>query len=94
MAWTYIYAAIDTTTSGFTQVSYQTAWCQLLEPGLVSANHWSRGIETYTFLWYLTMVGANHASSDLGVVAQVVLKESGLEAAFPMKKDALNFVCV
>ena len=40
------------------------------------------------------MVGANHASSDLGVVAQVVLKESGLEAAFPMKKDALNFVCV
>ena len=26
MAWTYIYAAIDTTTSGFTQVSHQTAW--------------------------------------------------------------------
>ena len=37
------------------------------------------------------MVGANHASSNLGVVAQAVLKESDLEAAFPMKKDALNF---
>ena len=33
---------------------------------LVSANHWLRGIKTYRFPWYLTLVGANHASSNPG----------------------------
>ena len=30
---------------------------------LVSANRWLRGIKTYRFPWYLTLVSANHASS-------------------------------
>ena len=33
---------------------------------LVSANRWLRGIKTYRFPWYLTLVSANHASSNLG----------------------------
>ena len=32
---------------------------------MVSASHWLRGIETYTILWYLTLVSANHASETL-----------------------------
>ena len=32
----------------------------------VSANHWLRGMKTYRFPWYLTLVSANHASSNLG----------------------------
>ena len=31
---------------------------------LVSANRWLRGIKTYRFPWYLTLVSANHASSN------------------------------
>ena len=34
---------------------------------LVSANHWLRGIKTYRFPWYLTLVSANHASSNPGL---------------------------
>ena len=33
---------------------------------LVSADRWLRGIKTYRFLWYLTLVSANHASSKPG----------------------------
>ena len=33
---------------------------------LVSANRWLRAIKTYRFPWYLTLVSANHASSNLG----------------------------
>ena len=33
---------------------------------LVSANRWLRGIKTYRFPWYLTLVSANHASSNPG----------------------------
>ena len=33
---------------------------------LVSASRWLRGIKTYRFPWYLTLVGANHASSNPG----------------------------
>ena len=36
---------------------------------LVSANRWLRGIKIYRFPWYLTLVGANHASSNPGLVA-------------------------
>ena len=33
---------------------------------LVSANRWLRGIKTYRFPWHLTLVSANHASSNPG----------------------------
>ena len=33
---------------------------------LVSANRWLRGIKMYRFPWYLTLVSANHASSNPG----------------------------
>ena len=33
---------------------------------LVNANRWLRGIATYRFPWYLTLVSANHASSNPG----------------------------
>ena len=32
--------------------------------GLVSANRWLRGIKTYRFPWYLTLVSTNPASSN------------------------------
>ena len=35
---------------------------------LVSANRWLRGMKSYTFQWYLTLVSANHASSNPGLV--------------------------
>ena len=35
---------------------------------LVSANRWLRGIKTYRFPWYLTLVSANHASSNPGQI--------------------------
>ena len=38
---------------------------------LVSTNRWLRGIITYTFPWYLTLVSANHTSSDPGLVARL-----------------------
>ena len=34
---------------------------------LVSANRWLRGVKTYRFPWYLTLVSANHASSNPGL---------------------------
>lgn len=33
---------------------------------MFSANQWLRDIETYTFLWYLTLVIASYASKDSG----------------------------
>ena len=39
---------------------------------LVSANDWLRGIKTYRFPWYLTLVSANYASSSTGQVGAVV----------------------
>ena len=36
---------------------------------LVSANRWLRGIKTYRFPWYLTLVSANHALSNPGLEA-------------------------
>ena len=40
---------------------------------LVSVNRWLRGIKTYRFPWYLTLVSANHTSSN---PSQVVCKQS------------------
>ena len=39
---------------------------------LVSAIRWLRGIKTYRFPWYLTLVSANHASSNPGQFANVL----------------------
>ena len=39
----------------------------LVVRSLVSANRWLRGIKTYRFPWYLTLVSANHASSNPGL---------------------------
>ena len=41
---------------------------------LVSVNRWLRAIKTYRFPWYLTLVSANHPSSNPGQedVAQCV----------------------
>ena len=35
---------------------------------LVSANRWLRGIKSYWFPWYLTLVSANRASSNPGQI--------------------------
>ena len=34
---------------------------------LVSANRWLRGLKTHRFPWYLTLISANHASSNPGL---------------------------
>ena len=49
---------------------YQTNLTANLGPvvrSLVSAIRWLRGIKTYRFPWYLTLVSANHASSNPGL---------------------------
>ena len=40
---------------------------------LVSANRWLRGIKMYRFPWYLTLVSANHASSNPGQIVNSLL---------------------
>ena len=35
---------------------------------LVSVNRWLRGIKTYGFPWHLTLVSANHALSNPGLL--------------------------
>ena len=44
---------------------------------LVSANRWLRGIKTYRFPWDLTLVSANHASSNPGQFAIYLLARAG-----------------
>ena len=39
---------------------------------LVSTNRWLRGIKTYRFPWYLTLVSANHASSKPGLLSRLL----------------------
>ena len=34
---------------------------------LVSVNRWFRGIKTYRFPWYSTLISANHASRNRGL---------------------------
>ena len=60
---------------------------------LVSANRWLRGIKTYRFPWYLTLVRANHASSNPGLDFTSVLTLN-LNINFPQKKKQVlnNFV--
>ena len=40
---------------------------------LVGANRWLRGIKTYRFPWYLTLVSANHASSNQGQFGKCIV---------------------
>ena len=51
---------------------------------VVSANRWLRGIKTYRFPWYLTLVSANHTSSNpgLGRVSRKSRKRFGPEKPF------------
>ena len=39
----------------------------------VSTNRWLRGIKTNRFPWYLTLVSANHALSNPGLVTGMLL---------------------
>lgn len=41
----------------------------LLARCMVSAGHWLRCIETYTFQWHLTLISANHTLSNWGQFA-------------------------
>ena len=56
---------------------------------MVSTNHWLGGIKTYTFLWWLTLACAHHASSHTSLAAvrsckkRLCLNSHNLEA----KKD-------
>ena len=56
---------------------YRSFFVTVLGPvarGLVSANRWLRGIKTaYRFPWYLTLVSANHASNNPGLMYSKVL---------------------
>ena len=40
---------------------------------MVGANHLFRSIETYTFLWSLTLVSANHASRNSSQICNLCL---------------------
>ena len=52
---------------------------------LVSANRWLRGIKTYRFPWCLTLVSANHASSNLGQA--LILVDTEHTVSFPVKES-------
>ena len=49
---------------------------------LVSANRWLRGIKTYRFPWYLTLVSANHDLSNPGQINRITVgKEKNSQLA-------------
>lgn len=50
----------------------------LVAGSMVSANHWLKGMETYTFLWQLTLVSVNQASGNSGQLANVRFLSGGL----------------
>ena len=56
---------------------------------LVSANRWLRGIKTYRFPWYLTLVSANHASSNPGL-SDNKLSDNNLASELMGNKSFLN----
>lgn len=45
------------------------------EAWLAPANHWVRGIETYTFLRLLTLFAADHVTSNSGMYGNIFLVE-------------------
>ena len=56
---------------GNVEVAYRNIVLGPVARSLVSANRWLRGIKMYRFPWYLTLVSANHASSNPGLVANM-----------------------
>ena len=54
---------------------------------LVSANRWLRGIKTNRFPWYLTLVSANHASSNPGQNVKPALVFRGKGNVSSVEKD-------
>ena len=60
---------------------------------IVSANPWFESTETYTFLWYLTLVSTNLASSNLvqkGKFSSSIAR-SGFRA---LRVSYTQFLCV
>ena len=57
---------------GYRKISwFASVWKIDLGPvvrSLVSDNRWLRDIKTYRFPWYLTLVSANHAFSNPGLL--------------------------
>ena len=71
-------------------------WIGPVVRSLVSTNRWLRGIKTYRFPWYLTLVSANHASSNPGQVSLLIFmqvftqpRSQGLSSLLPLslRKD-------
>ena len=61
--------------------SYSPWSCCIIDQGPVarspvSANRWLRGIKTDRFPWYLTLVSANHASSNPGQGAKATKRNA------------------
>ena len=57
---------------------------------LVSVNRWLRGIKTYRFPWYLTLVSVNHASSNPGLVAKDINSirlQCGLDGLLQLEEE-------
>lgn len=50
------------------EFNHTTTGQGLVDESMVSANHWSRSMETYVFLWLLMLVSVNHVSSNSGQV--------------------------
>ena len=63
---------------------------------MISAHYWLRSMETNTFLWYLAMVSANHASDDSGQVSRMKKKQKKETRTQVLKvlmaKSSLNFL--
>ena len=49
---------------------------------MINANYWLRSMETNTFLWYLALVSANHASGDSSQVSRMKRKKKKPEHKF------------
>ena len=59
---------------------------------LVSANRWLRGIKTYRFPWYLSLVIANHASSNPGrTIAMVHFRTFSLSWETQVERNTQSF---
>ena len=77
----YRYSLSTSTVKGDLTSGKHCSTCQLLEPrgrlleAWLAANHWLRSIESYSFLWHLTLVSMNDAfSNSFGNLGLVVKK--------------------
>ena len=79
----YRYGLSTSTVKGDLTSGKHCSTCQLLEPrgrlleAWLAANHWLGSIESYSFLWQLTLVSMNDAFSnsfgDLGLVVKKIV---------------------